>query len=196
VALGVVSRGAILQPIGRNQAGDWLAIRYPAGSTSTGWVLVADVEGVSNPADLAIMQPTPVPFVAAPPSGFTTDQLTAGPTLTASATPQPLPDLVVTDVSLLPDGRVSARIGNIGGSLLDGFIFVRFSNTLGEAEVVKAPQTILPAGSVITIISQTFHAKAGDTVRVTANPSGDVRESNGANNSRDITVPAPAVSSS
>src|SRR3990172_6502832 len=65
-ALGTLGRGEAVQIVGRNQEATWLAVRFPPGSTATGWVPLSGVHGVEHVQSLAVAFPTPLPFVPFP----------------------------------------------------------------------------------------------------------------------------------
>src|SRR3970040_1188926 len=141
-ALGTLRRGETLQIVGRSADATWLAVRFPPGSNGLGWVPLNGVSGVDDVQSLAIAFPTPLPprpsLFRRDPSFFGSDGSDDGRfAVTPTPTPQSLPDLVVTSLTRLADGRISVTIANQGGDLRDrGFISVRVSDLVGDSEEV------------------------------------------------------------
>src|SRR3972149_6348457 len=125
-------------------AASWLAVRFPPGSNGLGWVPLNGVSGVDDVQSLAIAFPTPLPRG---PSFFGSDGSDDGRfAVTPTPTPPSLPDLVVTSLPRLADGRISVTIANQGGDLRDrGFISRRGSDLVGDSEEVTAAPTELRA---------------------------------------------------
>ncbi|HWO73703.1 MAG TPA: SH3 domain-containing protein [Dehalococcoidia bacterium] len=189
--LGVLGGGQAVDIVGRDASSAWLAIRFPPGSTSTGWVPANVLEGLPDVNRLAIVQATPVPQTFRPPTGASggVAPLTPGAPPVPTPTPVPLPDLVVLSASLRPDGRVSAVVGNTGGRMEQTFFFVQFIDRRGQAEMVTVTQSVAQGGAV-TVVSDTFRPRPGEAVRITVNPFGDMREASTANNTLETTLAA------
>jgi len=188
--LGVLGGGQAVDIVGRDTTSAWLAVRFPPGSSSTGWVPAGILEGLGDVSRLAIVQATPVPLVFRPPAGAggagaATPGAPQGPT----PTPVPLPDLVVLSASLRGDGRVSVLVGNTGGRMEQGFFFIQFIDRRGQSELVTVTQSVGQGGAV-SVVSDTFRPRPGEPVRVTVNPFGDMREASTANNTLETTLAA------
>jgi hypothetical protein len=53
--VGMLGRDQALDVVGRDATSTWLAIRFPSGSNSIGWVAMSAVGGLSDPTLLAIV---------------------------------------------------------------------------------------------------------------------------------------------
>jgi hypothetical protein len=68
--LGTIGRGDVVDIIGRDLQGDWVAIRFPPGSTARGWISSSQLQGLEgNQLEaLAVVAPTPLARSIATPS--------------------------------------------------------------------------------------------------------------------------------
>ena len=185
-ALGTLRRGETLQIVGRSANATWLAVRFPPGSNGLGWVPLNGVSGVEDVQSLAIAFPTPLPRGQSFPTDGSDDGRFA---VTPTPTPQSLPDLVVTSLTRLADGRISVTIANQGGDLRDrGFISVRVSDLVGDSEEVTAATTELRAGASLTLVTSVYRVEKDQVVIATVNPNGSVSEKSTANNTLRVEV--------
>src|SRR4029077_15187483 len=129
--IGLLSKGESVTPVGRDADSNWLAIQFPPGSAGRGGVPLNQLDSVSAIEQFAVVLPTPLartisPFPTSPPSSLSAApartpanaaSATAATTTTITATPAinlgPT-DIQITNISLLPDGRVAVTIGNRG----------------------------------------------------------------------------------
>jgi hypothetical protein len=58
--VGMVPRNAILEIVGRNETGDWLAIVFTPGSQFRGWVPKASVVNLTDVSRLPVVSLTPL----------------------------------------------------------------------------------------------------------------------------------------
>jgi len=186
-ALGTLRRGETLQIVGRSADATWLAVRFPPGSNGLGWVPLNGVSGVEDVQSLAIAFPTPLPRG---PSFFGSDGSDDGRfAVTPTPTPQSLPDLVVTSLTRLADGRISVTIANQGGDLRDrGFISVRVSDLVGDSEEVTAATTELRAGASLALVTSVYRVEKDQVVIATVNPNGSVTEKSLTNNTLRVEI--------
>jgi hypothetical protein len=149
-AVGTIARDEPLDIFGRDSTSEWIAIRFPPGSTSRGWLPVKAIENLTSVSALAVVAPTPLPrSIATPTNSFIPNQGSGGgnvsgndnpsvsgtpnvaigtpltpsarTTLTPQATARPgNPDLLVAGLSRLPDGRVRVVVTNKGTGDLVG----------------------------------------------------------------------------
>lgn len=189
-ALGTLARGEAVEVVGRNHDATWLAVRFPPGSAASGWVPAAGVSGVNDIQGLAVTFPTPLPFLPTfpPPSGFLPEAPTGA---TPTPTPVRLPDLVISAVQRLPDGRLSVTVTNRGGDLRDRFIRVRVGDIVGEYEDLTAPRTELAAGASVDLTTSRYVVLADKTVVATVNPDGSAPEQSLANNTLQVEIKVP-----
>jgi hypothetical protein len=149
--VGLLPKDEPVEVVGRDNDSQWLAIRFPSGSTGRGWIPVASVDFPPDLSSLAVALPTPLPrsnpsvppslgsgrggaLLEAPPASAPAAAvdgpeggLSVAPTTTPDAarptsTPAPgLPDLVVTRVRLLSDRHVAVTVANRGDGDLVGY---------------------------------------------------------------------------
>lgn len=99
-AVGTIGKGEALDIFGRDSEGEWIAVRFPPGSTSRGWLPVKAIENLTEVRTLAVVAPTPLPrSISTPtqsfvPSGTSVVGATSTPTSddgieTVTGTPNP-----------------------------------------------------------------------------------------------------------
>ncbi len=189
--IGLISKGEAIEPVGRDNDAAWVAIRFPPGSTGRGWLPVSGLESVSGVEKLAVVLPTPLPrTIATFPAGdnaFGDGSDGAAASVTPSSlTPQVnsgLPDLVVTRMTLLADGRISVTVGNRGpGDLINQPLFVQVRSLAGQGELLISPVITLKVGGTLTLQSQTFRVTSEEEIQAIVDPFGSVRENDRSNN--------------
>jgi hypothetical protein len=208
--VGTIARGSEIEAVGRDQTGNWVAVRFPPGSSARGWLPVSEIENLSEVESLAVVAPTPLPRTTTPPTPvpFTGGSGTPSRAATPTATPRTAPaapvsptpagntgpsDLVVTRASLLPDGRVQVVVGNRGPGDLSGksiFVLVRDLTLRSEQLVSNQP---IPVGSVVTLNTQTFRLERDADIQVIVDPFQSIGDPDQTNNRLTVTLsPAPA----
>jgi uncharacterized protein YraI len=60
-AVGTISKGEALDIFGRDSDSEWIAVRFPPGSTARGWLPVKAIDNLSGINALAVVAPTPLP---------------------------------------------------------------------------------------------------------------------------------------
>jgi hypothetical protein len=130
--------------LARTPSDEWVRVAYPPGSTVQGWLPTNRLELTA--AEVAAL---PEAAAASEVSASNTEGATAGPA------PRGLPDLVITDVFLLQDGRMSVDIRNEGpGTLLDTAIPLHVTRASGEiVGVLEIGPTTLVAGASATAVT-------------------------------------------
>jgi len=216
--VGTIARGGEVEPVGRDSASGWVAIRFPPGSSARGWVPVTEVENLEDVERLAVVLPTPFPIGPrtpdSSPSGFEPGarvvtpiepgRISITPTRAsttvavnaATATPRPNlgpSDLVVNRASLLPDGRVQVIVGNRGpGDLVGRSVFVAVRDLTLRGEQLSSPIATLPVGGVVALQTQVFHIERETDVQIIVDPFGNVTDPDRSNNQLTVTLsPAP-----
>lgn len=188
--LGTVSRGDGLDVVGRDFDGEWLAIRFPAGSNAQGWIPAATVEGItfSNLQALAVLLPTPLPIEFATPPVFfgtpgTPEEGTPG---TDEGTPDPLAgtmDMAVFDVSALADGRVRVVVLNGGpADLTDGILAVAVRTLSASSESLYFTDILTAGNTVVLTTSSSFVENDPVDILVVVDPSSNLPDPNRSNN--------------
>lgn len=152
--VAIVPGGRPAEAIGRTADGQWVRVAYPAGSTIRGWLpasrVVIDREALDRlPADAPL------------PSAPAVTAETAAPTADA------LPDLTISDVFLLQDGRLAIDIRNVGGG---GLINTEVP-TIGITLLLRTVMRMLAipssaAGSSSNAITPRSLAMSGLTTKV------------------------------
>jgi hypothetical protein len=202
--IGSLGRGEAIEVVGRDAEGQWVAIRFPPGSVARGWVPVSAVENLNDVDALAIVLPTPLPRTVATPSPAGVGPTNGGalppipPDTTPipgqpSATPTPgPPDLVVSRMEVLPDGRVAITIGNRGpGDLTGQILHIQIRNLAERAELITTPRVSLRAGQTLTVQTEVFRVVGEEEVVATVDPFGTLREADRANNTLQVTLVQP-----
>ncbi|MPZ49342.1 MAG: hypothetical protein GEU75_08600 [Dehalococcoidia bacterium] len=205
--VGIFPRGEAVDVVGRDADSQWVAIRFPPGSTARGWVLVSNLEGVAGLDRLSVVLPTPLPrSVTIPNFPFENGDGGPPPRSTPEAgsgggpivTPTPRlnlgpVDLVVNRISLLSDGRVRVVVGNTGpGDLLEQQVNVLVRDIATRSELIISSQRGLEVGDTVTLTSSFFTVRSELEVHAIADPSGNVNDPNRSNNFLSVTLsPAP-----
>ena len=168
--VAIIPGGSPAEAIGRTADGQWVRVAYPAGSTIRGWLPASRIE-IDRQALNSLPADAPLPSAAA-----------------ASATAVPaadaLPDLTISDVFLLQDGRLAIDIRNIGaGSLAGVEVPLTITKVSGELLGVLriGPTTLGPGGSA-TVVTPILIAETG-SYRLELDRPDEIRESQEFNNS-------------
>jgi hypothetical protein len=186
--LGTITRGDRLEVVGRDFNSKWLAIRFPLGSNSRGWVPADSVEGLNGASvsTLAVLLPTPLPFVFNTPSPFFGGiGGTGGGTGGAATTPTPIPttsDLDIQTVRVGPDGRISVSVINRGPAhIVDQVVLLTVRGFgLGGETLTHAGN--FPSGQTITFRTETYRLTQPTTIQVIVDPSSSIPDPNRSNN--------------
>jgi uncharacterized protein YgiM (DUF1202 family) len=202
--LGTISNGDVLDVLGRDFDSDWLAIAFPPGSASRGWIPATEVEGLtfSKRQALAVLLPTPLPIeFITPPPFFGTPGTPGTGTPEADETPGPLAgtsDLAIFRLSASTDGRVSAVVLNGGpADLNDNVLTVTVRDLGGNAETMTYVG-LFPAGATITFTTDSFRIGPTPTqVQVVVDPSSSLNDPNRVNNveTTELSTTEPAAQS-
>jgi uncharacterized protein YraI len=234
-AVGTIGKGEPLDIFGRDNSSEWIAVRFPPGSTSRGWLPVKSIENLTEVTALAVVAPTPLPrSISTPVNSFvpnsssgsgsssngsgsnipgndnptgsvtgtpniaigTPTTPTARTTLTPQATSRPAgnPDLLVTGVSRLPDGRVRVVVSNKGaGDLVGHQVMVVVADPTTRSETLRASGIGLRAGEAVTLESDTFVVTQPTSVIATADPSYSFPDADRSNNTMTVSLAPPAV---
>jgi CARDB len=180
--VGLLGRGDEVEPVGRSADLDWVAIRFPPGSAALGWVPVSGLDGVTGLSSLSVLLPTPLPRTV--PDFPTPSASVTGTPAEGTTTPGAggTPDLVVTSLSVLADGRFSAVVTNQGDGELKGFaIFVQFRDLASKSELVREEADLAP-GESITIRSSAFRLTQDAQIQAIVDPTSSIAESDETNN--------------
>ncbi len=114
--VAIVPERRVAEVTGRSEDGEWLRLIYPLGSNLQGWMPLANV--VEEQGDLAA-----APVIAADAPGE------AG--VPAVDPADLLPDLTISDATVLPNGRLLVRIDNIGASAIEGSVGLEVTGAEG-----------------------------------------------------------------
>jgi hypothetical protein len=207
--VGTVTRGDALDVVGRDFESEWLAIRFPAGSNSQGWIPAAGVEGLtfSSLQALAVVLPTPLPLQPTLPPTFLGTPGTPGTGTPGvdEGTPDPLAgtvDLAIADVSALPSGSIRISVINGGPADLESAILTVQVRTFdGRFQTFHYTEGLV-VGATLTLTTSTFTLDAApEEVQVLVDPSSTLDDPDRSNNvttvvlSRPEVTPTPAASS-
>jgi hypothetical protein len=198
--LGTISRGDEVDVVGRDFDSKWLAIRFPRGSSSRGWIPSDNVEGLaeSNVRTLAVLLPTPLPFVFNTPSPFfgVGGGGAGGTNGPPAGTSTPIPttsDLDIQTVRLQPDGRIVVTVLNRGPANIRDEVILVAVRGLGLIGETLSYAGNLPSGDSITLRTDAFRITAPTDVQVIVDPSSGLADPNRGNNFETVQlVPAAA----
>lgn len=172
--VAIVPGGRPAEAIGRTADGQWVRVAYPAGSTIRGWL---PASRVSIDREALDRLPADAPLPSAP-------AVTAE---TAAPTADALPDLTISDVFLLQDGRLAIDIRNVGGGgLINTEVPLTVTKVSGELLGVLriGPTTLGPGGSA-TVVTPIIVSETG-SYRLELDRPDEIRESQEFNNSYSV----------
>jgi hypothetical protein len=198
--IGQLGRDEPVQPVGRNSDRDWVAVRFPPGSSAIGWLPVEGIDDTLSVSGLAVVLPTPlsrsIPDFPGGAGGAgddgDDDDGTPLPGETVTPVPSGRPDLIVNTIVLLADNRIAAVITNRGpGAVVNNAIFVTFRNLGTRTEQVRTPVSRLNPGESITVASSAFTLVVAEEIQVIADPTDSLPEANEGNNLRQVFLEFP-----
>ena len=200
--IGIISSGDAVEIVGRDDATEWVAFRFPPGSTGLGWLPVSGIDSASGLSSFAVVLPTPLSRSLSTPTPSVGDESGSGsgsgsldqgdldPTVTP--TPSGPPDLTVTNVTVLADGRLQVTIINLGPGSLNGFsIPVLVSSISGASEGWRSSTSGLAAGESAVFETITFLVTERTTVLISIDPGFSLDDGDRSNNSREFSVAPP-----
>ncbi|HEX5139729.1 MAG TPA: SH3 domain-containing protein [Dehalococcoidia bacterium] len=212
--VGTVPRNDPVDVLGKSTSEDWVAIRFPPGSTARGWVEADDLSGLSDTQldKLAVLQPTPLASSVATPSAGGGGTIIGsndgggrsnggGTSPLATATPGPATgptDLLVSRISVLSDGRVAVTIGNRGpGDFTNRSVFVQVRDLGISTETLSLDETI-KAGGTATLTTSIFRVVGEGDVIATVDPGATISDPVRSNNTltqtlAPIPTPTPVI---
>lgn len=201
--ISVLSTGTVAPITGRTGDNSWYQVRV---GNRTGWVAGAYVTLYGNCQNIGIppIPPTPTHLVVITPTFVPTSTLTTTPQ-PPTLTPTPgLPDLLVTNLTLVNptpftlgagntpvQGTFSVTVTNTGASPT-----TQFSNTITVTDPSSA-STVTPLGvvaslapgeSIVLNISVTFTVAGNHTIQVRADSDSQITEMSEVNNAAITTI--------
>ncbi len=197
--IGVIAKDEALEIVGRDHNGEWLAVRFPPGSTARGWLPVSGVQDLTGLESFAVVLPTPLPRTISMVPPFSGLGLGGGANdgpLARTATPVPTPagppDLAVTSLSLLPDGRVSVVVGNRGPGRLEGLqVFVQVRDLTTRGELLISGLTTIGVGGTLSLQSSGFRVTQETDVQAIVDPFATTTDGDRSNNPLQVTLAPP-----
>jgi hypothetical protein len=202
--IGTLARGEAVEIMGRDSSSEWVAVRFPPGSSARGWLQAAGLDNLSEVERLTVVAPTPIPRnVPAPPPVFSSGGGSPGsggggrPLLTdepSVITPTPAgpalpPDLVVTRVALQLDGTVLVTIGNRGlGPLVGQAASVLVRDRSSNQELISAGTRGLVVGESIQLTTRVFRVNGEAEITALVDPYGAVADADRSNNSMSVVL--------
>ncbi len=195
--IGTLSRGDEVEIVGRDDSTQWVAVRFPPGSTGRGWLPVSGLEGLTGLGSFAVVLPTPLSRTLSTPDPNPGDgssgEGTVEPTLTL--TPAGPPDLAIANVIVLDDGRIQITIENLGPGNLSGFSTPVLVTDIGGASETWRSSTVgLAAGASLVFEAQSFLITEEMTIVVSIDPGFSLEDGDRSNNSREFTLTPPVLS--
>ncbi len=200
---GLLAKGESVEVVGKDNDSQWLAIRFPPGSTGRGWIPVGGVESPPALAGLAVVLATPLPRTistfppgladAVGPGAALVVTRTADPNATPTVRPGP-PDLVVTGVRLLPDRRVAVTVANRGPGDMVGFtVFVQVRDLASRSETISSVIPVFRVGSTLTLETSSFLISGVEIIQAIVDPFQSVPEADRTNNQVQVELAVPVT---
>jgi hypothetical protein len=201
--IGTLARDEAVEIVGRDASSEWVAVRFPPGSTARGWLPVSGLDNVSRLEALAVVQPTPLPrnLPPAPPvfsgpiggAGATRPPITDDPPVVTPTPAVLVPagpvDLVVTRVALQPDGAVRVTIGNRGpGALTGQTASVLVRDQASNQELLITGSRGLAVGETVSLTTQSFRVAGAADVTALVDPYGATSDADRSNNSTTVAL--------
>ncbi len=196
--IGIISRGDTVEIVGRDETTQWVAVRFPPGSTGLGWLPVSGLDGVSGLGSFAVILPTPLSRSLSTPdpnsTGVDDNGSEGGGPIDPAVTPTPfgLPDLAITDVIVLNDGRIRITIENLGPGNLSGFsIPVLVTGPRGGGETWRSSTEGLAVGEALVFETETFLITEEATVFIAIDPGSSLDDADRSNNFQELSLSVP-----
>jgi hypothetical protein len=137
--VAIVPTAQFTRVTGRSADGSWLRVAYPATTDLVGWAAYGNFEVLSD--ELAT-----VAVASAGTAGSGT------PLALATAVNDPLPDLALVDAYLLPNGRLTVVVENVGTGPFSGSIGLQVTTGGGELlSVLDIQETVLLPNRAATV---------------------------------------------
>ena len=202
--IGTLARDEAVEIVGRDNSSQWVAVRFPPGSTARGWLPTSGLDNVPGLEALAVVLPTPLPRNVAPVppvfsgpisggggGGTPRPPITDGPLVVtptpASLVPAGPVDLVVTRVALQPDGAVRVTIGNRGpGALTGQTASVLVRDQASNQELLITGSRGLAVGETVSLTTQAFRVAGSADVTALVDPYGATSDADRSNNSMTV----------
>jgi uncharacterized protein YraI len=147
-AVGTIAKGEALDIFGRDNDAEWIAVRFPPGSTSRGWLPVKAVDDLSGLNALAVVAPTPLPRSVSTPANSFVPGTPSRSLSTPSSDDGDLPTVTVTGTPGTPN-----------------------PNATSSARTTMTPR---PAASPDLTVSRTSRLSDGRVQVVVTNKGGDL----------------------
>ena len=165
--VAIVPEQRIAEVIGRTEDGEWLRLVYPLGSNLRGWMPRANtVERQGDPAG------APTVAADAPEEGE--------PAVIDPA--DLLPDLTISDATVLPNGRLAVRIDNIGASAMEGAVGLEVTGVEGALLGVFTIEDLSLAPGRSATVPTTVEVIATGVYRIELDRLNQIEESGEFNN--------------
>jgi CBS domain-containing protein len=166
--VAIVPEQRIAEVIGRSEDGEWLRLVYPLGSELVGWMPRANI--VTAQGD-----PTGTPIIAADAPGAVGDPVVDPADL--------LPDLTISDATVLPNGRLSVRIDNIGASPINASVGLEVTGAEGALLGVFTVEDLSLAPGRSATVPTTVEVTSTGVYQIELDRLNEIEESGEFNNS-------------
>ncbi|MBI1257256.1 MAG: SH3 domain-containing protein [Chloroflexi bacterium] len=194
--ISLLATGTVAPITGRVGDNSWYQIRV---GVTTGWVSSAYVTLYGNCQNVGIppIPPTPTPHYT--PTSFPTSTLTTTPQPPTSTPPPGLPDLVVTNLTLVGDplalngganvtGLFSVTVTNTGASPTTQFNNIINVSPPGTDTPLGVVASLNPGESIVLNINITFTAAGDYNLIVTSDSDSQITEVSEVNNKAYLTL--------
>jgi hypothetical protein len=165
--VAIVPQHQLAEVVGRTDDGEWLRLIYPIGSKLEGWMPRANtLERQGDPGT------TPAVALAVAVEDPTSDVDPA----------DLLPDLTISDATVLPNGRLSVRIDNIGATAVDASVGLEVTSAEGALLGVFTVESLSLAPGRSATVPTTVEVIATGVYRIELDRLNQIEESGEFNN--------------
>lgn len=166
--VAIVPEQRVAEVVGRSEDGEWLRLIYPLGSELAGWMPRANIVAAQG-------DPAAAPIIAADAPGEDGE-----PDIDPADL---LPDLTISDATVLPNGRLSVRIDNIGASAIEASVGLEVTGAEGALLGVFTVEDLSLAPGRSATVPTTVEVTSTGVYQIELDRLNEIEESGEFNNS-------------
>lgn len=165
--VAIVPELRLAEVTGRTEDGAWLRLTYPVGTEIRGWMPASHT--LLRQGDTTTTESIPLVEAVEPPNGEVDASLL-------------LPDLTISDATVLPNGRLSVRIDNIGASAIDAAVGLEVTGAEGALLGVFTIEDLRLAPGRSATVPTTVEVTSTGVYRIELDRLNQIEESGEFNN--------------